>query len=557
MKFKNLLIGTRLGLSFAFVLSMLMLSTAISLWQLRVLGDIADHLIKEEFVKERLVNEWHANTQLNGARTMEVAASTDQGAQNRVAQPIKATSQRISDIQKELEAFPKSSTEGPLYQEIASKRGVYIAAREAVFNERKAGNEENAKKLLQSGLVPAMDAYLASIRRLATLQAELSASATVKVQGEQQKAVLWLLMISGLALFTGIGFAYVQTRSITRPIREAVQFAQRVAQGDLSSRIVATTGDEIGQLLQALAQMNGSLVLIVDEVRASTGKIEGEAMQITSGNENLSSRTEQQASALEEAAASMEQLGATVRQNADSARQANQLAQSATTVAVKGGEVVGQVVDTMKGINESSRKISDIISVIDGIAFQTNILALNAAVEAARAGEQGRGFAVVATEVRSLAGRSANAAKEIKMLINASVERVEHGTALVDQAGATMAEVVSGIKRVTDLMGEISAASSEQATGVVQVGEAVTHMGQATHQNAALVEQMHASADSLYAQAEELVQVVSVFKTGTESDVSVSERKPVKSVASAGSLRRMTTTPKLVAVPTARITAAS
>ena len=234
--------------------------------------------------------------------------------------------------------------------------------------------------------------------------------------------------------------------------------------------------------------------------------------EIASGNNELSSRTESQASALEQTAASMEQLSATVKQNADSAAQANQLAMSASTVAIKGGEVVGQVVDTMKGINASSRKISDIISVIDGIAFQTNILALNAAVEAARAGEQGRGFAVVASEVRSLAGRSAEAAKEIKILINASVERVEHGTTLVDQAGATMTEVVSSIRRATDLMGEISAASNEQSLGVSQVGEAVTQMDQVTQQNAALVEEMAAAANGLKSQAQDLVQVVALFK---------------------------------------------
>ncbi|MDO9166712.1 MAG: methyl-accepting chemotaxis protein [Rhodoferax sp.] len=252
----------------------------------------------------------------------------------------------------------------------------------------------------------------------------------------------------------------------------------------------------------------------VSAVRTGASSIEVACTEIAQGNNDLSARTESQASALEETAASMEQLSATVKQNADSARQANQLAMSASSVAVKGGEVVGQVVETMKGINDSSRKISDIISVIDGIAFQTNILALNAAVEAARAGEQGRGFAVVASEVRSLAGRSAEAAKEIKSLINASVERVEHGTTLVDQAGTTMTEVVSSIRRVTDIMGEISAASSEQASGVAQVGEAVTQMDQATQQNAALVEEMAAAASSLKSQAQELVQVVAVFKAG-------------------------------------------
>jgi methyl-accepting chemotaxis protein len=292
---------------------------------------------------------------------------------------------------------------------------------------------------------------------------------------------------------------------------QAANLAQSVAAGDLTSSIALKSGDT-HSLMAQLLQMQGSLTSIVSKVRLGSDSVATASAEIAQGNKDLSARTESQASALEETAASMEQLGSTVKQNVDSARQANQLAMSASTVAIKGGEVVGQVVDTMKGINESSHRISAIISVIDGIAFQTNILALNAAVEAARAGEQGRGFAVVATEVRSLAGRSAEAAKEIKSLISASVERVEHGTTLVDQAGATMAEVVNAIKRVTDIMGEITSASTEQALGVAQIGEAVSSMDQATQQNAALVEEMAAAAASLRSLAQELVETVSVFK---------------------------------------------
>ncbi len=291
----------------------------------------------------------------------------------------------------------------------------------------------------------------------------------------------------------------------------AADLAKRVAAGDLQVPIQLRNGDALSLMAQ-LSHMQSSLSKVVSHVRTSSEAVLSASNEISSSNNDVSARTEQQASALEETAASMEQLGATVKQNSDSTRRANELAMNASKVAIKGGTVVAQVVDTMKGINESSRKIADIISVIDGIAFQTNILALNAAVEAARAGEQGRGFAVVASEVRSLAGRSAEAAKEIKTLISASVERVEQGSALVDQAGATMAEVVESIRLVTDLMAEVSAASREQASGVAHIGEAVTHMDRNTQQNSAMVEEMAAAAMGLKSLAMELVQAVAVFK---------------------------------------------
>ena len=322
--------------------------------------------------------------------------------------------------------------------------------------------------------------------------------------------VLLLVMAGALAL----GFVFV--RSITTPLRKGVNVARAVARGDLTVRIEVRGSNEAAHLMEALQEMQASLAEIVCAVHEGSESVAIASTQIAQGNNDLSSRTESQASALEQTAAAMEQLGSTVHQNADNARTANQLAQSASTVAVQGGAVVAQVVDTMKGISAASHRISEIIGVIDGIAFQTNILALNAAVEAARAGEQGRGFAVVASEVRSLAGRSAEAAKEIKTLIGVSVERVDKGSALVDhlvdQAGATMTEVVSSIRRVTDLMGEITSASVEQSQAVAQVGEAVTQMDQTTQQNAALVEESAAAADSLKDQAQDLVRVVSVFK---------------------------------------------
>ncbi len=394
---------------------------------------------------------------------------------------------------------------------------------------------ESRSKFVQQGLKPAVAALRASdlneanrlvvatIRPLygpvnhgieALMKFQLDDAKNDYTAAVERYATIRIVSVASIlaGLLFAILFGVALVRGIARSLRHAIEVSNAVAQGDLNQTIHSQGQDEVAQLLKALAAMQQNLAKVVATVRSGSESVATASAQIASGNHDLSSRTEQQASALEETAASMEELSSTVKQNADSARQANQLALTASTVAVRGGAVVAQVVDTMKGINDSSRKISDIISVIDGIAFQTNILALNAAVEAARAGEQGRGFAVVASEVRSLAGRSADAAKEIKGLINASVERVEQGTALVNQAGSTMTEVVSSIKRVTDLMGEISAASHEQSQGVSQVGEAVAQMDQVTQQNAALVEEMAAAASSLKSQAQDLVGTVAVFK---------------------------------------------
>ena len=347
---------------------------------------------------------------------------------------------------------------------------------------------------------------------------EVNATAAAVAAAEQSRQLNLALAALGLLMAgAAIGFAHLSQRRLVADILAASRLATHAAAGQLDQTLqAAQRHDEVGDLLRALGTMQAQLREVVGGVRRSAEDISDASSEVAAGNADLSQRTEEQAAALEETAASMEQLSVTVTHNADNARQANQLALGASAVAIRGGEVVGQVVQTMKGINDSSRKIADIISVIDGIAFQTNILALNAAVEAARAGEQGRGFAVVASEVRSLAGRSAEAAKEIKLLINASVDRVAQGTTLVDQAGVTMAEVVVSIKRVTDIMGEISAASTEQRAGVAQVAEAVGQMDQTTQHNAALVEQSAAAADSLMQQAHRLLQAVAVFKLGDE-----------------------------------------
>jgi len=384
----------------------------------------------------------------------------------------------------------------------ADYRGGFAAFKDADFDSS-AGDaavagmdREPARLLAEAG------------KKIAADSAAASADAAVRAQRAS--------LVSIVLMVVGVVFSH----RITRPVDFAVGVAEAIAGGDLTRQVRVAGRDEIAQLLAALAKMQGGLASLVSNVRSNSESVATASSQISHGANDLSARTEEQASALQQAAASMEELGATVRQNAENAQSANQFALGASAVARKGGDVVGEVVETMKGINDSSRRVVDIIAVIDGIAFQTNNLALNAAVEAARAGEQGRGFAVVAGEVRSLAQRSSDAAKEIKTLISASVERVQHGTELVDRAGETMTEIVASIARVTDIMGEISAASTEQSTGVGQVGDAIAQMDQATQQNAALVEESAAAAESLKDQAQQLVQVVSVFKlAGRTADV--------------------------------------
>jgi methyl-accepting chemotaxis protein len=445
-----------------------------------------------------------------------VAYATPEEVQRGVAD-IEKNTVEIERLWKAYSATKATPEEEKIAKQMTDDRAKFLAEGLApTLAAVKAGNYDEAKKLSLEKVRPLYEPVRKGISTLNDIQLAEAKAEFDAAQSRYNTArmVSWALVLGGVAF--AVVFGWVLIGGITRGLAQAMEATTAVEQGDLTFPIRADSQDEIGQLLHSLQGMQAGLVKVVSNVRSGSEGVATASSEIAQGNNDLSARTEQQASALEETAASMEELSSTVKQNADSARQANQLAVNASTVAVRGGEVVGQVVETMKGINDASRKISDIISVIDGIAFQTNILALNAAVEAARAGEQGRGFAVVASEVRSLAGRSAEAAKEIKMLINASVERVEQGTALVDQAGTTMSEVVSSIRRVTDLMGEISAASNEQSAGVSQVGEAVVQMDQVTQQNAALVEQMAAAASSLQNQAADLVQVVAVFKLGPQ-----------------------------------------
>jgi methyl-accepting chemotaxis protein len=401
-----------------------------------------------------------------------------------------------------------------LIANIDAAREAYRTPRAALFKKKQAGEDVTAA--LDRDLKPLAVAYSETIRQLAVRQQELYEATLQEAESDAARGRTFIIVGSMLALLLGIGLAIVLTRSIIIPLRQAVHSARYIADGDLTQSIDSAGRDEAAELLQALTAMQSSLIAIVGNVRSGTDTIATASSQIAAGNHDLSSRTEEQASSLEETAASMEELTSTVKQNADNARQANQLAVTASSVAVKGGSVVAEVVGTMGAINASSRKIVDIIGVIDGIAFQTNILALNAAVEAARAGEQGRGFAVVAAEVRNLAQRSAAAAKEIKTLIGDSVDKVEEGSKQVAEAGKTMDEIVDSVKRVTDIMAEITAASQEQTAGIEQINQAITQMDQVTQQNAALVEEAAAAASSLQEQASGLSQVVSVFRLDQE-----------------------------------------
>ena len=523
---ENLKIGTRLSAAFSLVIIMMLLIIVIALIRFSEIAQVNTRIIESDWVKADAANIINATTRSNARRTMELIIASDGAQVARIKAHIETNKAVIAEALTTLENLVYLPEGKALVARLKEARANYVRAFSKVVQLNDEGKKEDAIAAMNRETLPALDALQAPIDELTTLQKAIVVASSAELKGKIDSANIVMLTLGIIAALSGAWFAWWITRSITRPIRIAVHMAQTVASGDLSSRVSVTTRDECGQLLKALQEMNDSLVHIVMQVRTGADAMATATSQIAAGNLDLSSRTEEQASVLEETAASMEELAATVKNNFESSKHANQLAESASSVAAKGGAVVGKVVMTMEQINTSSRKIADIIGVIDGIAFQTNILALNAAVEAARAGEQGRGFAVVANEVRNLAGRSATAAKEIKQLIDDSVGNVAEGCKLVEQAGSTMDEIVVHVRRVADLMGEITMASSEQTSGIGQVNQAVSQMDEVTQQNAALVEEAAAAAESLEEQARGLVDVVAVFKIGHGAEKSFMSALP-------------------------------
>jgi methyl-accepting chemotaxis protein len=518
MNFNNMKMASKLALGFGLAGLILVLISTLSILRFKSLGEMVNTVIHDRYAKVELVTQIqeHQNLQARYLRNAIISAKHPEQMESWLTKVDQEAAGNAAVIEK-LTPLIRSPKGLELFNHLKSLRDPYAASRAELIKILRSGKIDEAGDYLLNQFQKPQIAYFHAADALVTYQEELMREDSEKMEADISNAVNLTAGLTAVALAIAVAISLVITRSVTGPMEQAVEVATSVSQGDLSTSIEVHGTDETGQLLSALKTMQAELIRLVQQVRQSSDSVANASAEIAQGNQDLSVRTGSQASALEETAATMEELSSQVKHNADSAREANQLAASASAIAARGGEVVGRVVHTMKDINDSSRKIADIISVIDGIAFQTNILALNAAVEAARAGEQGRGFAVVASEVRSLAGRSAAAAKEIKNLINASVERVEHGAALVDDAGTTMTEVVSSIRRVSDLVGEISSASDEQAAGAAQIGAAVAEMDQATQQNAALVEEMAASASSLKSQANDLVEVVAVFKLDSQS----------------------------------------
>jgi methyl-accepting chemotaxis protein len=509
---KRLSIAAKLWLPTIVMGIVMIVMSAVSAVRTSHLQTAAKQMQEAQQSKLELSVRWAGLTEANAARVVASLTSADPALAGNLKSDIEATTAKISEIQKQVETLATEPDEKAAIDKVAAARKVYIEARNEAAKLKADGGADAAAAQMKDKVKPAVAGYLATQQEFAALQRQRTTT-LIDAAGAERMRTVWLVsgvMLAIVALLA-VGTASL-VRAICRPLRDVVQVAERIGSGDLSHAAAAQRNDEIGDVQRALAQMAESLRRLVGEVRHTADSISTASTEIATGNTDLSSRTEQAASSLQQTASSMEQLTGTVKQTADSAHTANQLASSASTVARRGGEVVTQVVSTMNEINSSSKKIADIIGVIDGIAFQTNILALNAAVEAARAGEQGRGFAVVAGEVRSLAQRSAEAAKEIKALIGTSVDKVETGSKLVQDAGTTMNEIVASVQRVSDIIGEITAASSEQSSGIGQVNVAVTQLDQMTQQNAALVEQSAAAAESLKEQARKLSGVVSTFR---------------------------------------------
>ncbi|NVD96826.1 methyl-accepting chemotaxis protein [Massilia sp. BJB1822] len=517
MGIRDLKIGARIGGGFVILLLLVVLMAVLGMVRM---GQIQDQLLdiaKVNNVEAQLLIKMHDSILDRSVATRNLVLLTDMNEMKPEAAIIEEAEKKYRDAETELNrmfaALPQTQD-----HEKAGMVKIRNSEQAALPLVRKlaelglANKSDEATPFLMKEVRPAQQRWLDDINAMIAIEDKLNQESIQEAENVYSSARNWMVAITAVAIIFGLAIAWWITRSVTEPINAAVEAAQTVASGDLTREIHVNTSDETGLLLKALKEMSGSLEDIVGRVRHGTNAIAVASSEIANGNMDLSSRTEQQASSLEETASSMEELTSTVQQNADNARQANQLVVSATEVAVKGGSIVTQVVETMGAINASATKIVDIISVIDGIAFQTNILALNAAVEAARAGEQGRGFAVVASEVRNLAQRSAAAAKEIKALIGDSVEKVQTGSKLVDEAGGIMQEVVKSVQHVSDIISEITSASVEQSTGISQVNQAIVQMDDVTQQNASLVEQAAAAAGSLKDQAEGLVQVVSVFK---------------------------------------------
>ena len=529
----RLKIGQRLGVGFATVLALAIVVGVLSVNRLASVNDNTRELATNWLVAMRELGEFTMEgATVRRAEAMYVMSDSPevQDTQVKRAQVSKLTADAAwSRYLKTVD----TDEERKLAADIQAAKDRFYAddSRLLAINHSDSGARDKLMALYTGDSRADFEAMNTAIKRDMAFQTKGGDGAYKDSQDTYAQARMAIIGLLAAAVTLGAVLAWVISRSITRPIAAALGVAETVAAGNLTSTVESTSSDEAGQLLRALKRMNESLVGIVSEVRNTSDSIATGSSQIAVGNADLSQRTEEQASNLQQTAASMEQLTATVKQNADTARAATQIASSASAAAAEGGRVVGQVVSTMEAITQSSRKIVDIIGVIDGIAFQTNILALNAAVEAARAGEQGRGFAVVASEVRSLAQRSAEAAKEIKSLIGASVDKVESGSRLVDEAGQSMSNIVTQVTRVNDLIGEISSASMEQSTGIGQIGDAVSQLDQVTQQNAALVEESAAAAESLKVQAAQLAQLVSAFKLSEERAVAKDRKAPAAPAA--------------------------